>query len=117
MGLSKTPLENVVRKSLSINVKDVDVKDSRTENHLRYLEDLEPNTLITIHLVPDLGRDMAFNLHLNVGRDRTTKDAGHHNSSFPKVAALEDVTKYDSQMFKCAQEITDGINKALKELE
>lgn len=117
MPSSKTPLENIVRKSLSINIKDIYVNDSRTENHLQYLEDLEPNTMITIRLVPDLGRDMAFNLHLNVGTDRTAKDAGHHNSSFPKVAALEDVTKYDSQMFKCAQEITDGINKALKELE
>jgi hypothetical protein len=117
MASSKTPLENIVRKSLSINVKDVDVKDGKTENHLRYLEDLEPNTLITIHLVPDLGRDMTFNLHLNIGTDGTAKDAGHHNSSFPKVAALEDTTKYDGQMFKCAQEITDGINKALKELE
>jgi hypothetical protein len=107
-------LEKIIRESLSVTVKDVHVEDSRTKERLEYLDDLKPDTTISIHLVPVLGRDMTFSLTLSVGSDRSARRTGVYGSSFPKVAEGEDVGKYLGQMGKCEREIADGLNRALK---
>jgi hypothetical protein len=111
---NKKRLEEIIRKSLSINVKEVYVEDIKTKERLEYLEDLKPNTVINIHLVPDLGREMKFILSINVDSNLTARQVGVYGSSFPKVAEGEDIGKYQGQMGKCAREIADGINRVSK---
>jgi hypothetical protein len=110
----RTYLTEAIKKNVNFVVKSLEIEDRSTDKPLQYVDEVKPDIVLRVHVVPDTHREMSFTMIVKIEGDLTAKQLGAPTMAFPKVKPMEDTTRYIDEIMARAEQIVQAISKTTR---